>query len=1296
MFRNATPRWPSLLTGTGALLLWAGASAAAVGDRIHRMPVDGQLSQNTVVDIVQDQRGLMWFGTLGGLNVYDGYSFRRISSDPRDPNALAGVDVARLMVDRDGAIWVAGIIDSSGWLDRYDPVSGRVDHLPSGLFGSPNLPGSATVGLYQDGDGIVWIGTNAGLHRHDPVSGETRLHVDRQLADEPLGGVTDIGPSPDGLWLATTTGLYRYQPDRARIEKLPLWPTPVSLFRLLVANNGDLWLGSSRGLLRRDAATGTITRYAPDDEFGPGGEAIRDLFEGADGSVWIAMHDGGLSRFREGQFTNYQANTQDPGSLASNDIWSVYEDRSGLLWIGTAGSGLNQINPSRNRFGALRSQPYNRDSLSHGFVWAIQQHPDGDIWMTTLHGLERYRPATGRFTRFVPGHRGPAPADRTHAMQALSIDDAGRIWVGSVDGALFRFDPARERFDWQTRHGADGEPLSRGRVWYLGPADDRGLWIATALGVFRLDTEASEPAPVPVILPSDLITMGLTGVRTSLIDSDGVQWFGGGGAGLIRRDPVSGEITVMGHLPNLPGSLSNNLVRAIHEGPGGDLWIGTHNGLNHLSAEDRRLQNNRFRLYTEADGLPNNTIYGILPEGDGRHLWLSTNAGLSRMDTSTETFRNYTVADGLSANELNGGAELRADDGRLYFGSVNGVTVFDPATLPYNDYVPPVRFTRVRRHDADTRELHGQVIGTGGALDFAHDEMAVTIEFAAMDFHQPERNRFRYRLLGPGAGGEWLELDQPRVSLAMLPPGHFALEVMASNSDGIWSSEPAVLPIRVHPPWWQTPLAWLVYLAAAALLVFGYHLSHRRKLARERRFNEMLVQKESLAEANHQLALHYAHVDQLTQLPNRTSLLDEIAGTIRRSRGSRRRFALLLLNIDQFKKVNDRLGHALGDRILQTTAERLSAALDEHTFLARVSSDEFAVIVTPSRAPERTVQQIGEELLRVLGAPHEIGEPPIVLGASIGVAHYEDSATTPTDLLGRADLALQHAKQNLPGTLMVYDAGMQSAAREKLSIEARIGSALENDEFSAYYQPLIDVRSGELAGFEALIRWFPQDGQPIFPDRFIPIAEDSGQIVELGRWMLNEVCRQAAEWQGLGLHGLRVAVNVSMRQLRAGTLIDDLRDALRRHEIPSSTLKLEITESAMMENVGDTAEQLAEIRALGVQLSIDDFGTGFSSLGHLKQLPVDELKIDRSFIGDLSQSAQSRKIVASIIRLAHELNIDAVGEGVEDENSLAMLRALGCDLVQGFHFARPMPAAELVASGWLSRRGPDPSRAASA
>ncbi|HET6602855.1 MAG TPA: EAL domain-containing protein [Xanthomonadaceae bacterium] len=1230
---------------------------------IHRIALDGALVQNTVVDMLQDRSGLMWFATLGGLNVYDGYEFREIPVDPDDPRGLSGLDLSRLFEDREGHIWVAG---GQGWLDRLDTHSGEVRRFPPELYGR-----SGHTGFAHADDGSVWLGTPTGLHRYDPATDTIQTNVDRVAGRSPLQGVRELLPDGEGrLWVGTTGGLYRYWIDSQQLEDFadePGSPQGEHIAALHLDPDRTLWVGSHHGLARRDADGDGFVRYRhdPANPRSLGGDLVTDILRDSYGRLWVASQSGGLSLWREGGFDVYRNDPDDPGSIAVDDVWSLYQDRSGLVWIGTAGGGLNQVNPVRHRFRGLRSIPHQEQSLRSGFVRDIAEDPDGRVWMATLAGLEVYDPAGGTFELFEP-----APGDVAgNQMQSVHIDEAGQFWVGAVDGALYRFDPGQGAFRTIGHPARPQQRFADGRIWYIGGAGGR-IWVARQADLVVLDAGSGTP------LEHITIRTGVPAmpVRTSLVDSDGALWLGGG-IGLLRI-AADGARSSIEHDPDAGDSLSANSVRSLHEDADGGLWVGTHRGLNYLRPQDRRAARNRFEHFGRAQGLANETVYGIVP-GVGRRLWLSTNQGLSRFDPDTGEVRNYTTRDGLPTNEMNGGAELVASDGTVYFGGLTGVAIFRPDAIGRNDYVPPVRFTRM---EVSGEPSFAGLISVPDAIALGPRSGALLLEFASMDFHQPENNRFRYRLTG--ASGQWTETARNSVSLAQLLPGDYRFEVLGSNGDGVWSTTPTTLDVFVAPPLWRNNWAYTGYGAGLLALVLGYHGTQRRKLRREREFNEQLTSAHSLAEANHQMALRYAQFDHLTQLPNRASLTDALGRYMRFARAQDTPLALLLVNLDRFQRINDTMGHRFGDGILKETARRLQSVVRSDDLVARVGGDEFALIaLRPATTPEpEWLAAIGSRLMAVVGAPHGQEDPPLRLGASIGVATYSGAADQGAgELMGQADIAMHAVKRDSGNGIRRYEPGMLESARERLGIEGRMRRALDAGEFAAHYQPLIDLQNGRVSAFEALIRWNPPGQAPIYPDQFIPVAEESGLIEELGAFMIGAACRQLAIWKR---PGLKIAVNVSMRQLRTGSLVDTIRDALAANGVPADALKIEITETAMMQNVEDTAEQLQEISRLGVGIAIDDFGTGFSSLSHLRMLPVDELKIDRSFVTDLGASERNRTIVSSIVRLAHELKLAVVAEGVEDEAALAYLRSIGCDLAQGYLFDRPQPPERVRWQRW--------------
>jgi diguanylate cyclase (GGDEF)-like protein len=1242
------------------------AAAPAVPERvpIHRLPLDGSLTQNSVTDMLQDRSGLMWFGTEGGLHVYDGYRFQVIPADPRDPQSLQGVRIARLFEDRDGHVWVAG---TTGWLDRLDPATGHIAHLPATLYGPPGAPRAGPSGFHQDHRGRVYIATPYGLHRYDPATGAIETRLDAAGARTPLA-IRDVVPAAGGkLWLGGDAGLFRFDPATRALEPFRHRADDArslsadAVTRLHLDADGTLWVGTNRGLNRWDGDWRGFTRFLhdPADPTSLGSDVVWDILRDRAGRLWIGHMSGGLSLYDAGRFRRFLSDRDDPNSLSIDDVWSLHQDRSGLIWIGTAGGGLNQINPSAHQFQTLRAIAFNANSLKSAMVWDIVEDAQRRIWLATLAGLERYDPATRTFARFSPAPSSVAGSQ----MQALHRDRAGRFWAGSVDGHLYRVDPDTGAFTTVRHPQRADDRFSAVRVWYIGEGADGRLWISTADELVALDPETAaivERFPATRAMP-----LGNTAIRTSLVDSDGVQWFGGGGAGLIRYAPGQG-LTLIGHDAADPRSLSDNGVRSLLETPDGTLWIGTQNGLNRMSADDRRAARNRFALYTEAEGLPNNTTYGLLADDTG-HLWIGTNLGLSRLDPATGAVRNFTSADGLVGNEMNGGAELVASDGTLYFGGVNGVSFFRPHALVRNTHAPVARITQV---EVDGRALFGGVVAQRERVELDYAANDVTIAFAAMDFHQPRENRFRYRLAGQR---DWIETDNVAVTLARLAPGEHRFEVHGSNNDGVWSAAPARLDIVVRPPWWRTGTAYALYAALLALAVLAYHRAQRALLRREREFGESLANAQSLAEAHRRLALRHAEFDELTDLPNRASLMNALERYLRFARAREQRLALVLVNLDRFQRINETLGHARGDAVLKATAQRLLDATSGGDFLARSGSDEFALVaVCQDRDDDGWPARVADALARAIGSPHAFDGTEVLMTASVGVAVVADDETA-DELLAHANVALQAAKLDGRNQTRRYAPGMLASARERLGVEAQMRRALAAEEFVLYYQPEVNATNGQLVGFEALIRWQSPDQGLLSPDKFIPVAEDLGLIVDLGRFVLDAACRQARQWLDAGHADFTIAVNVSASQLHHPHFVAELAETLRRHGVPASALELELTESAMMADVERVAATMRALKKLGVSLALDDFGVGTSSLSYLRRLPIDKLKIDRSFVGEMTERPDDAAIVRAVIAMAHQLQLRVVAEGVETRAQLGYLRRNHCDECQGRLLGMPQP-----------------------
>jgi diguanylate cyclase (GGDEF)-like protein len=434
---------------------------------------------------------------------------------------------------------------------------------------------------------------------------------------------------------------------------------------------------------------------------------------------------------------------------------------------------------------------------------------------------------------------------------------------------------------------------------------------------------------------------------------------------------------------------------------------------------------------------------------------------------------------------------------------------------------------------------------------------------------------------------------------------------------------------------------------------------------------------------------HAAFHDSLTELPNRTLLADHLRLAIERARRRPEHlFAVLFLDLDRFKNINDSLGHAAGDCLLVETARRLEQCSRPADTVARLGGDEFAVLLDgldSGRDAVRVAERVQEELMR----PFRLGGHEVYTAASIGITLSTHGYDEPENVLRDADTAMYRAKEKGKARYELFDAEMHADALARLRLENDLRRAVEHREFEVYYQPVIALATGKLSGFEALVRWRHPERGIVAPSEFIPLAEETRLITEIGGWVLEDACRQMSEWRELipAQQHLTLSVNLSSKQLAQPGFAEAVQRTLRETALPAHCLKLEITESAVMDNADGAASLLGQLRGLGIQLSIDDFGTGYSSLSYLHRFPVDTLKIDRSFVAKMTDNSENGEIVRTIVALASNLGMCVVAEGVETEEQHARLEALGCEYGQGYLYSRPVEAESALA---LIRRGGRP------
>jgi diguanylate cyclase (GGDEF)-like protein len=511
---------------------------------------------------------------------------------------------------------------------------------------------------------------------------------------------------------------------------------------------------------------------------------------------------------------------------------------------------------------------------------------------------------------------------------------------------------------------------------------------------------------------------------------------------------------------------------------------------------------------------------------------------------------------------------------------------------------------------------------------------------------------------------------------------HVQVVICSAHSDYDWTDVVARLDHSDKLLVVKKPFEPIEVLQCANALTRKWQneLTLRRQVEELERVVEDRTQ--GLEAANRQLR-HLATHDSLTGLPNRVLLEDRLTQAIARATREGHGFAVAVFDVDRFKVVNDSFGHRAGDELLKQVAQRIQGVARSIDTVVRFGGDEFVLIIDglSQRSDAESVAQRAIEALRL---PVHTEGADLHVSASVGIALFPQDGASADALLASADAAMYCVKQRGRNGLQFFAPGMDSVTHERGKLEADLHEALARAQFELHYQPKVDARTGLVHGAEALIRWRHPERGPVPPGEFIPLAEECGLIESIGQWVIREACRQARAWQLEGLARTRVAVNLSAFQFRHGTLLQTIQQALRDFSLDPSYLEVEITESALMSDPEESVQILEQLSRMGVLVSVDDFGTGYSSMSYLRRFPIDKLKIDRTFINELTSRPDDASIVRAIVSLAHSLKLKVVAEGVETPEQLEFLQSLGCDQYQGYHFSPAVPAAEFAG---LIRRG---------
>ena len=895
----------------GGLVLGNSAGAATPRNlRFEHVSIEHGLSQESVLTILQDRQGFMWFGTQAGLNRYDGYRMTVYRTDPQDPGSLPDSFINASFEDAEGRLWFG----TKGGLARFDAAAGKFVRYALADAGTPGDGNRSVNAIVADRNGILWLGTNDGLKRFDPASGAFTT-IRHPAHDGAPGGDNVSSLAFDGrgaLWAGTARGVGRLAPGAKQLEHfapLDADPRRARVNALSVGPRDTLWVGTDAGLEAWNLADGAPRAHALGAAEDMDEGRVLALYHDAGGTLWVGTDAGGV-KWRDpgtGRFVSYANRPLDAHSLADNQVGAIRVDRSGTLWVGTRVRGVSRTDLASGGFSNFSFRPDAGYRIGFEKARDVAVRPDGKLWIgTTGGGLVLLDPETGRTEqlRHQEGRGDTIPSDVVHS---LSID-GGRLWVGAP-GALA----------WSEVRGGPFHPvalpgLGTATVQQVLRTRDGALWAATRAGLYQLDEQPDGNPRVRQVWrhdPRRTDSLGDNTLFQMVEDAQGALWIGTDN-GLDRFDRARGVFTHYRHDPQDPDSLRHNRIYALTLAGSGQLWVGTAGGLHRaIPRPGGKLGFELVKLVDAREPLP---IGAVLEDARGR-LWASMTDGISRYDPATRQYKHYTAKDGLVDGTFFVGSAARGSDGQLHFGGANGLSSFMPDAIRDNPYPPLVRITDFLVFNKPQR-LSTPIEHTR-ELTLSWRESVFSLEFAGLHYAAPASNRYSYRLEGFDQG--WVDTDAGKrfATYTNLDPGSYVFRVRASNKDGVWSEAPAALTITITPPWWKS---WWFRLSALALLAAAAVGAYRLRI------RALVLQKDMLErEVTARTAELVLQKDAAEQRKREAEEQGEAADSARR-------------NIALLSDIGRRLTANLDTEAIMTTLhEHVQVLMDAHVFAVGVA-----------------------------------------------------------------------------------------------------------------------------------------------------------------------------------------------------------------------------------------------------------------------------------------------------------------------------------------------------------------------
>jgi signal transduction histidine kinase/ligand-binding sensor domain-containing protein/CheY-like chemotaxis protein len=1020
--------------------------------RFVRISEEEGLAHSDVRAIAQDRVGFMWFGLrLGGLTRYDGYEFKVYRHVPDDPTSLGNQIIWCLRVDRGGVLWIG----TEGGLDRYVRASDSFIHYRAEPGRADRLPNNVITCIFEDAGGRLWVGSRGGLSRlDDPAQGTFTTYrrppvVPGSPSTDTIRSITE-DPATGLLWLGTSDGVAAFDPRTGAFATYlndPADPTSLScnpVNRVMRDEHGVMWALTEGGL---NAFEPTLTAI-PTSSVQRGSVAFRRYVAAADkghplnffrdglvdrkGRFWLATRGGALLLDRDtGAFTVYRRERGDPSSLSDNYVHTVFEDRSGSLWLGTYAGGVNRLHSELKPFRIHRFDPASPQSLSDDRVTALTFDGSGRLWASTVNGLSRYE--AGQWTRFAHADDDPASLPGNDLSTVLALPN-GNLLIGSGYGGIYEYDGRRFRaFPTIVENvpaPSGRHPFTGSQVNSLLPDGQGGVWIGCrAYGLDHL-SDGTFQHYAPRGPGAGMEAQPTSNPVLGMVEPNGDLWFATELSGLIHLDAATNRFTAYAPPVERPGA-----TRSLHclvAGDDGVIWVGAADGLLKFDRRTRRFVGE----YAARDGLPDPAVMTLVRDRRG-HLWVGTAGGLADLDPATGRIRSYEKADGLPSNVFAQRAGALGPDGRVYLGTRAGIVEFMPGELAENPVPPPVVLTELRWIGEPPLNALGQRLpataGVGDVIRVAPGQLGFSLRFSALDFAAPEKNRFRYKLEGWEPDWTKSPARERTATYTSLPPGTYVFRVQASNGDQVWNRQGASVRIIVEPHLWQT-LWFRVLLVAAGVATLGALLNWRVRAVRRRNLQlelKVAIRTEQLnaeiaVRQKAEAALRQSHAELEDRVRERTAELAQANENLQAEAASRRQVEAQLRQAQKMEAIG-----LLAGGIAHDFNNLLTVILGQSELLteAELSPSERVGAVRDIRAAAQRATNLTRQLLvfsrRQAMSPAPLDLNEVVVGVTKLLRH----------MIGeRIQLEMRLAAEPL---CSLADAGMIEQVLLNMAVNAR-------------------------------------------------------------------------------------------------------------------------------------------------------------------------------------------------------------------------------------------------------------------